>query len=142
MADIQISIDSIKDDFASFLETENNSRLFFSGKFGIGKTYFLNNFFNSREEEYEVFHLYPLNYQINSNEDVIELIKYDILVELLKKNQNILQENKVKGIKDSALLFYSWCKNRFSTNTILQSTISIGELSAELSLDPFSISLA
>jgi hypothetical protein len=138
MADIKIPINTIKDDFNSFLEIEGNSRVFFSGKFGIGKTYFLKEFFDLQVEKYEVFHLYPINYQISSNEDILELIKYDILVELLKKNKDILQENKVKGVKDSALLFYSWCKKRFSLNSFLQSTISVGESCAELSVDPVS----
>lgn len=125
MADIKISIDTIKSDFDSVLDIEKNARIFFSGQFGIGKTYFLNEFFDSLKEKYDVFHLYPINYQISCNEDVLELIKYDILVELLKKNKNILQENKVEGIKDSALLFYSWCKNKFSLNSVLQSTVDL-----------------
>lgn len=136
MADIKIPIDTIKDDFNSFLETENNSRIFFSGKFGIGKTYFLNDFFDSQKDKYEVFHLYPINYQINTNEDIIELIKYDILIELLKKKNDILHKNKVEGVKDSTLLFYSWCKNRFSLNSSLQSIISVGESFSELTIDP------
>lgn len=127
MADIKITIDTVKNDFESFLSIEENSRIFFSGKFGIGKTYFLNEFFDSKSDKYEVFHLYPVNYQINSNEDILELIKYDVLVELLKKNKDILQSNAVNGIKDSALLFYSWCKQNFSLNSVLQSTLSVGE---------------
>lgn len=127
MADIKITTDTVKNDFEAFLNMEENSRIFFSGKFGIGKTYFLNEFFDSKSDKYEVFHLYPVNYQINSNEDILDLIKYDILVELLKKNKDIFQSNVVDGIKDSALLFYSWCKQNFSLNSVLQSTLSFGE---------------
>ena len=111
MADIKIITDTVKNDFEAFLNIEENSRIFFSGKFGIGKTYFLNEFFDSKSNKYEVFHLYPVNYQISSNEDILDLIKYDILVELLKKNKDIFQGNVVDGVKDSALLFYSWCKD-------------------------------
>ena len=138
MADIKISIDTVKSDFDSVLSMEKNARIFFSGQFGIGKTYFLNEFFDSLKEKYDVFHLYPINYQINSNEDILELIKYDILIELLKKNKDILQENKIEGIKDSSLLFYSWIKKRFSINSILQSTISLGESYIEAFSDPAS----
>lgn len=141
MANIKIPIDTVKSGFDSFLDIENNSRVFFSGQFGIGKTYFLNEFFEQQKEKYDVFHLYPINYQINGNEDILELIKYDILIELLKKNVNILKENKVDGIKDSSLLFYSWIKKRLSINSILQSTISFGESCSELSIDPVSTSL-
>ncbi len=128
MADIKIAIDTVKDDFDNFLNIEQNSRIFFSGKFGIGKTYFLKEFFNLKADKYEVFHLYPVNYQISSNEDILDLIKYDILVELLKRDKDIFKSNVVGGVKDSALLFYSWCKQNFSLNSVLQSTISYSEL--------------
>lgn len=128
MTEIKITTNTVKNDFDAFLNIENNSRIFFSGKFGIGKTYFLNEFFDSKSDKYEVFHLYPVNYQISSNEDILDLIKYDILVELLKKNKDIFQDNSVDGVKDSVLLFYSWCKQNFSLNSVLQSTLSFGEL--------------
>ncbi len=141
MADIKIPIDTVEKVFEDFLVMENNSRVFFSGPFGIGKTFFLNEFFESRKDKYDVFHLYPINYQINSNEDILELIKYDILVELLKKNKDILQGNKVDGIKESALLFYSWARNRFTVNSVLQSTLSIAENYGDAIPDPISSSL-
>ncbi len=141
MADIRISTDSVKSSFDSFLDIEKNSRIFFSGQFGIGKTYFLNEFFDSRKDKYEVFHLYPINYQISSNEDILDLIKYDILIELLKKNKDILQGNKVDGIKESALLFYSWIKSRFSINSVLQTTLSAVETYADIIPDPVAMSL-
>jgi len=136
MTDIEIPLDIVKNDFKSFLEIPENSRIFFSGKFGIGKTYFLKEFFEQNKAEYEVFHIYPVNYQVHSNDDIFELIKYDILIELLKKNKDIFQKNEIKGVKDSSLLFYSWCKKRFSLNSILQSTLSLGESYSELLVDP------
>lgn len=136
MPGIKIPINTVKDDFDSFLKIEGNSRVFLSGKFGIGKTSFLIDFFDSYNDKYDVYHLYPVNYQIKSNEDIIELLKYDILVELLKKNKDILKGNEVKGFKDSALLFYSWYKKSHSLNSILQSILSFGELPAQFSIDP------
>ena len=141
MSEIQIPIDDVKDNFNSFLKTDDNSRIFFSGRFGIGKTFFLNNFFNAYNEEYETFHLYPVNYQLSCNEDVLELIKYDILVELLKKNKDIFQDNTMEGIKDSSILFYSWCRKNFSLNSILQSVLSIGASGLDTMGDPVSICL-
>ncbi|OQB06303.1 MAG: KAP family P-loop domain protein [bacterium ADurb.Bin212] len=124
MPDILIPIDTVQENFKLFLDTENNSRIFFSGKFGIGKTYFLKEFFDSNTDNYEVFHLFPVNYEISNNEDIIELIKYDILIELLDKNNDILTTKKIQGIKDSALLFFSWYRKSNSLNSILQSTLS------------------
>ena len=79
-----IPIEQPKSEFEKFLKQGNNKRIFFSGKFGIGKTYFLKKFFEIKEKEYDLYHIFPVNYQISSNENIIELIKYDILVELLK----------------------------------------------------------
>ncbi len=136
MPNIQIPIDTIKDDFDNSFNTNGNSKVFFSGKFGIGKTFFLNDFFESKKDEYKTFHLYPVNYQISSNEDILELIKYDLLVEIVKNKPDILQTNMEDGVKDSTLLFYSWCKNKFSINSILKNTLNITNLISELPIDP------
>ncbi len=107
---VLISIDDVKKDFEDFLNLENNNRIFFSGKFGIGKTFFLQNFFNekdsrennneegkeereSQDGKYKVVHLYPVNYQIRENSlDIVELIKYDILIEFFSSEKNIVEE--------------------------------------------------
>jgi len=82
---VQIHINNPISYFSKHLE--QNNRILFSGPFGIGKTYFLQRFFdgyvNEIKEKYNVFHLFPVNYQIATNEDVFELIKYDILYHLL-----------------------------------------------------------
>lgn len=72
--------------FATFLELPDNHRILFSGKYGSGKTYFLHEFFTTRKkDEYETFHLFPTNYAIAKNEDVVKLLHFDILYELLVK---------------------------------------------------------
>ena len=81
----KIDIRPIFSDFENNLKGDDKKRIIFSGKFGIGKTYFLKEYFEEKKEDYEIFHLYPVNYQISSNEDIIDLFKYDILTELLKK---------------------------------------------------------
>jgi hypothetical protein len=75
----KIKIENPISDFEEHLKS--NKRILFSGKFGIGKTFFLKEFFQIPEikEKYNVFHLFPVNYQIATNEDIFELIKYDIL---------------------------------------------------------------
>lgn len=78
----QIPITTPLAEFKNHLEDPNNHRIFFNGKFGTGKTYFLNQFFKD-SKEFQAIHLYPVNYQVSSNEDIFELIKYDILLELV-----------------------------------------------------------
>lgn len=96
------------------MEIENNTRILFSGKFGIGKTYFLNDFFKNHQGEYEVFHFFPVNYQISANEDILEFLKYDILVELNKKNKDISQKSDYSNLIDLQRLLFIWGKNNFS----------------------------
>jgi len=71
-----------RDEFKEHLDLEQNDRIIFSAKFGDGKTTFLKEFFKSNSE-YNAIHIYPINYAIASNEDIFELIKYDILFELI-----------------------------------------------------------
>lgn len=136
MSEIIIPVDEVKKNFQDFLYIEGNARIFFSGQFGIGKTYFLNSFFEKNVDKYDVYHLFPVQYQIHSNDDVVDLLKYDLLVELSKKNENIFKENEVEGIKESSLLFYSWIKEKYSVNQTLQSILLAGEFLSELSPDP------
>lgn len=77
-----IKDDLVVSNFDKFLDDQSNERIIFSGIFGIGKTSFLNNFFKNHDKYFPI-HIYPVNYSIASNEDIFELIKYDILYELL-----------------------------------------------------------
>ena len=49
---LTIPIDKIKADFSDFLNPEYNRRIIFSGSFGIGKTYFLNEFFGEMSKNH------------------------------------------------------------------------------------------
>jgi hypothetical protein len=77
-----IPIDEQAKIFKQHLDEPGNDRVIFSGAFGMGKTYFLDKYFNSYESEYLAIKLAPVNYSISSNEDIFQLIKYDILFEL------------------------------------------------------------
>lgn len=79
--------------FDSHLDIPFNDRIILSASFGAGKTYFLKKYFIENKEEYEAIHLYPVNYSVASNEDIFELIKFDILFELLGKNIEFEKEN-------------------------------------------------
>lgn len=67
---------------------DNNKRIIFSAPFGVGKTYFLNEFFDRPicRGKYEVFTIHPVNYCTADNKDIYELIKYDLIGQLVDKN--------------------------------------------------------
>lgn len=111
--EFKIPIEELFPKFEGHLKIKNNTRILFSGKFGIGKTYFLNEFFENKKEDYEAFHLFPVNYQITSNENIIEFLKYDILVELLKKNKNIIPKNDYDNLIDLQRLLHLCGKDNF-----------------------------
>ncbi|MRT91774.1 P-loop NTPase fold protein [Ancylomarina sp. 16SWW S1-10-2] len=76
-----IPIDKSLLDFYNHLSY--NERIIFSAKFGDGKTYFLNKFFEEHKDEFEAIRIFPVNYQVADNKDIFELIKKDILIHLL-----------------------------------------------------------
>lgn len=75
----------VQRDFMNHLE--NNNRIIFSAPFGVGKTYFIQNFFKLPEvsRKYETFTIYPVNYCTADNKDIFDIIKYDLLVQLTEK---------------------------------------------------------
>ena len=79
-----IPMDDIELQFNQHLKLSNNERIIFSGRFGTGKTTFLNHFFDN-QMEYNVIKLYPVHYSISPNEDIYEFVKFDILCQLLSK---------------------------------------------------------
>ena len=81
---MEFELEIPKKQFSAHLDLESNHRIIFSGGFGTGKTYFLDKFFKDHEY-YEAIHIYPVNYSVASNEDIFELIKYDIFFKLLEK---------------------------------------------------------
>ena len=64
---------------------EANSRCILSAPFGEGKSYFLNEFIKSHVDEYDFITIYPTNYQICDNRDILEYIKRDILFGLIAR---------------------------------------------------------
>lgn len=64
---------------------QSHPRTIFSAPFGEGKTYFLNQFKTDSgiQEKYTCLTVYPVNYQVAENADIFELIKRDILMQLV-----------------------------------------------------------
>lgn len=80
---LKIPQGSLEESFNNHLEIENNYRILFSGPFGQGKTTFLDKVFQDQRDKYVTIKLYPVNYAVSSNEDVFELIKFDILTQII-----------------------------------------------------------
>ena len=85
----KVSNESLCDDFAKHIELPHNIRTLFSGRFGSGKSTFLNEFFEKKTEYLPVL-IYPTNYSVSNNEDVFELIKYDILSHLINNYKDYI----------------------------------------------------
>ena len=85
MNEIKIEIKGEIERFENHLNLPDNNQILMSGIFGIGKTYFINEFFKDNEK-YDIVRLTPINYAVSQNEDILEYIKYDIAFEMLGKN--------------------------------------------------------
>ena len=93
-----VTTTSLFDKFEQHIDDDFNERILFSAPFGSGKSTFLKSYFENHTE-YLVLKLYPVNYSIAQNQDVFELIKYDLLYELLDKFPEEIQLNQEQ---------YSW----------------------------------
>ncbi|MBC9909334.1 P-loop NTPase fold protein [Chitinophaga varians] len=83
-------------EFEKHLTLDENERIFFSGRYGSGKTSFIKNYFDQEKikQQYEVYHLFPVNYSISSNEDIMKYIKYDIILAMLEQHHSFPEESK------------------------------------------------
>lgn len=94
-------------DFFHHLDT--HPRTILSARFGDGKSYFLRHVNEEPCEEseaYEFLTIYPVNYQVAENQDIFELIKRDILVQLLMHGM-IDTDFEVSD----EVAFYFWLQN-------------------------------
>jgi hypothetical protein len=96
----EIEIDSVSKRFEKHLKVEQNYRIILSGKFGVGKTFFLKKFFEERKDVYNPIFIYPVNYVVSSTENIFELIKVDIIKQLFtrktsKKKNSISTPEKI-----------------------------------------------
>lgn len=103
--------DKLKE-FYHHLSAANVDRTIFSAKFGDGKTVFLNEFKKEYSDKYTFYTLYPVNYQIAPNEQVMEYIKRDLLFQLILNGTL----TPIDNIPDSILL--QWYINEKSFNIV------------------------
>lgn len=68
----------------------NNCSIFFDGSYGIGKTTYLSKYFEKSDskdkQDYFVIRVTPVEYDLSHNDDIFNLIKYDILFESAVKH--------------------------------------------------------
>ncbi|PIK17524.1 hypothetical protein CTI16_11110 [Prevotella intermedia] len=81
-----IDITEKLEEFYRHLNEKKFNRTIFSAKFGGGKTEFLHRFKEKYSDKYTFYTLYPVNYQIAPNEQIMEYIKRDLLFQLIKNN--------------------------------------------------------
>ena len=95
-------------DFFHHLDT--HPRTILSARFGDGKSYFLQHVNDEPCDEagvYEFLTIYPVNYQVADNRDIFELVKRDILVQLMM-HKMIDAEYEVS---DEVALYF-WLQNK------------------------------
>lgn len=125
----QISITNETKRFKEHLSLDNNSRIIFSGPFGTGKSYFLKSFFEDNPDKYFLLRINPIHYSISVNEDILELIKYDLLFQLLEKDVEIEQEQFNQFI---TLHYYLLESSNQLVDPILKMIPKIGNLTTTL----------
>ena len=81
-----IPVDDTMEKFENHLLSHD--RVILSAKFGDGKTFFLNQFKEKckkdKKSPFEFITLYPVNYQVLPNNDIFNLIKHDVLLQMLQ----------------------------------------------------------
>lgn len=94
------------------IHLDSHPRTILSAKFGDGKSYFLNQLAKNEmvSMDYVFITLHPINYQILDNKDVLELIKRDILAQMII-NKMIKTEY---DISNDELLYYYLKDHGFS----------------------------
>jgi len=92
LQDAEISIDDVYSTFNHHIKLEENNRIIFSGAYGTGKTFFLKKYFENNEE-FNTVVISPINYVVNKNEDIFELIKADIIFKLFEKELIVFDED-------------------------------------------------
>ena len=63
----------------------SHPRTILSARYGDGKSFFLSKFIKEKKSRFVSIVLHPVNYQVMENKDIFELIKRDILFQILKE---------------------------------------------------------
>lgn len=95
-----IPIDNRITEFAYHLDS--HPRTILSAKFGDGKTFFLSKFIKEKKKRFVSIVIHPVNYQVMDNKDIFDLIKRDILFQILKEkiieNDYVLTDSQMVAL--------------------------------------------
>ena len=105
---MEIPIDKSKEKFRHYLRA--NDRCVLSAAFGDGKSYFLEEFKKECSDEFVFITLHPVNYQVAQTYDIFELIKRDILLQLIVSE--VITDTV--EISESNYLYSYLCHNDFT----------------------------
>jgi hypothetical protein len=118
---IIIPTKTVSEDFKTHLDIPENKRILFSAPFGAGKSYFLENFFN-KQTEYLSIRLHPVDYSVASNEDIFELMKFDIINALIEKYSESLDLKKEDF--SNLLIAQEFIRNRMDFTGIIKAIVT------------------
>ena len=128
-----IDISNPFNEFDKHISIPINEKIIFSAPFGQGKTTFLNEFFRQKEEDYNIFRVFPINYSVANNTDVFSYIKVDILFQLLSFKEEIeFEKLSISLIEAAGLSLQEGISNffEFSFKTLISIGKSVKEVSA------------
>lgn len=102
-----IPIDDAIEEFRHHLDAHDRTIL--SARFGDGKSFFLSHFMEDSDvaERYTFLTIFPVNYQVAENRDIFDLIKRDILLQMLFKG---VIETDIEMSDEEALALYIQCQ--------------------------------
>jgi len=93
----KVSLDNHIKAFTAHLGKKNtNKRVLFSAPFGSGKSFFLSTYFEDKSCNFLPITIFPVDYSVAANQDIFELIKHDILIQILEsyeKDVNLQKED-------------------------------------------------
>lgn len=93
---MKIQLADPKATFDKHYTSPDNRRILFSGKFGIGKSYFLKDYFEvDKANDVNTFWLSPVKYSVSINEDIFEYIKFDLALKLIAQPE-FAQSSKIR----------------------------------------------
>lgn len=123
MSDFIIPIDEAIGDFEKHLQA--NPRTILSSKFGDGKSYFLDKIRSSDDlkKTYEFLTIFPVNYQVVGNKDIFEILKRDILFQLLLHD---MISDRVQMTRSEALSWFVYKKGINFISDIIQYLSEVG----------------
>ena len=122
---VLIETNNILEDFKNHLCLPDNNRIIFSGPFGSGKSTFLKEFSEKENESFFYVKIFPVNYSVSANEDVFELIKFDLLLQIVGNYYNEIDLQK----DDFTLLLKSqmFIKERMKYMPLLYAILGLGD---------------